>query len=187
MKNKIKKNSKKIKKKSGAVLWLTGLSGSGKSTIGDSLHEILNKKGISAQRLDGDILREHFENKLGFNKEGRDLNIKISAFTSSLLEKHGVIVISSFISPYKHQRDFARNLSKKFIEIHVNASVETCIKRDTKGLYKKALAGEIKNFTGISDPYEVPENPHLVIDTDILNIKDSVKKVLDYLTKEGII
>ena len=187
MKKKIKKNKKKSNKNTGAVLWLTGLSGSGKSTIGDGLAEILNKKGVSAQRLDGDILREYFENKLSFNKKDRDFNIKMSAFTSSLLEKHGVLVISSFISPYKHQRDFVRNVSKNFIEIHINASIETCIKRDVKGLYKKALAGEIKNFTGISDPYEVPENPHLVIDTDKMNIKASVKKVLDYLIKEGIV
>ncbi len=173
--------------KKGAVIWLTGLSGSGKSTIADNLSEILEKKGVLVQRLDGDIFRAHFCNKLSFNKEDRDFNIKMAAFTSSLLEKHGVLVIASFISPYKHQRDFVRNVSKNFIEVYVKATLEICIKRDVKGLYKKAIAGEIKNFTGISDAYEIPEKPQLIIDTDNVNISESVEKTLNYLAKEKFI
>ena len=174
-----------LNKKSGAVLWLTGLSGAGKSTIGDRLYEILNEKGIPVERIDGDLFRNHFGNKLNFNKEDRDFNIKMAAFTSSLLEKHGVFVIASFISPYKHQRDFVKDSAKNFIEVYVNASLDTCIKRDTKGLYKKALSGEIKNFTGVSDPYEVPENPSLVVNTEENDLETLIKKIIDYLIKEN--
>ncbi|MFA6227370.1 MAG: adenylyl-sulfate kinase [Candidatus Paceibacterota bacterium] len=174
------KYKKKLHNKK-AVLWLTGLPSSGKSTIADRLFEILSKGGLKVQRLDGDIFRNYFGNNLGFNKADRDFNIKTAAFISSILEKHKILVIASFITPYSHQRDIVRNISGSFIEIFINASLDTCIKRDAKGLYKKAIAGEIRNFTGISDPYEIPENPHLTINTEELNIEESVDKIIKYL------
>ncbi|OGI94688.1 adenylyl-sulfate kinase [Candidatus Nomurabacteria bacterium RIFCSPLOWO2_01_FULL_40_18] len=177
----------KLKNKKSGVLWLTGLSGAGKSTIGDRLSEILQKKGTVTQRLDGNLLKGCFGTKLNFKGDNHDLNIRLAAFVGSALEKHGVFVIASFISPYKHQRELVRDASTNFIEVYVEASLDICTKRDVKGFYKKIISGERNNFPGFSYPYEIPENPNLVVNTENSDIELSVKKILDYLLKEKYI
>lgn len=164
----------------GMVLWLTGLSGSGKSTLAERLYDELKRLGKQVERLDGDILRGVFPNT-GFSKEARDEHIKRVGFMASRLEHHGVIVVASFISPYRAARDFVQNLCQNFIEIYVKASIEECKRRDVKGLYKKALAGEIKSFTGIDDPYEEPIQPAIIVDTELQTIEQSITQIMDYL------
>lgn len=164
----------------GFVLWLTGLSGAGKSTLAEILYEKIAATGKPCEQLDGDILRGVFPNT-GFSKEARDEHIRRVGFMASRLEHHGVAVVASFISPYREARDFIRGLCDHFIEVHVNASLEACQHRDVKGLYKKALAGEIKEFTGIDDPYEAPENPEIVVNTDTQTIDESIQQIMDYL------
>ena len=154
------------------VLWFTGLSGAGKSTLAEKAYEYYKNKGCRVEQLDGDKVRAIFPDT-GFSKEERDQHVKKVGFLASLLEKHEVIVISSFISPYREARSFVRNLCGNFIEVYVKASLEVCEERDVKGLYKKARSGEITNFTGIDDPYEVPENPEIVIETDRLSVEES--------------
>ena len=165
-------------KKQGFVLWLTGLSGSGKTTIAEELYRRLDAMGIGYERLDGDVLRGVFPNT-GFSKDARDEHIRRVGFMASRLEHHGIIVIASFISPYRLARQFVRDLCSIFIEVHVKASVDECTRRDVKGLYKKALAGEIKEFTGIDDPYEEPENPEIVVDTVNQTVDESVAQIMD--------
>lgn len=160
------------------VLWLTGFSGAGKSTVAERLYEKLTGMGKRVEQLDGDILRGVFPNT-GFSKEARDEHIKRVGFMASRLEHHGVIVIASFISPYRASRDFVRGLCKNFIEIHVKASLDECKRRDVKGLYKKALAGQIKEFTGIDDPYEEPERPEIVIETEHQTVDESVDQIMN--------
>ena len=167
-------------KKQGFVLWLTGLSGSGKTTIAEELYRRLDAMGIGYERLDGDVLRGVFPNT-GFSKDARDEHIRRVGFMASRLEHHGIIVIASFISPYRLARQFVRDLCSNFIEVHVKASVDECTRRDVKGLYKKALAGEIKEFTGIDDPYEEPENPEIVVDTVNQTVDESVAEIMDTL------
>ena len=167
-------------KKQGFVLWLTGLSGAGKSTIAQALAARLEHTGQKVERLDGDVMRSLFPGT-GFTREDRDEHIKRIGFMASRLEHHGVVVVASFISPYRQSRQAVRKMCKNFIEVYVMASLETCQKRDVKGLYKKALAGEIKNFTGLDDPYEQPEKPELVIDTDSLSVEQSVERITEYI------
>lgn len=162
-----------------AVFWFTGLSGSGKSTLSENFYAYLKKKGLRVEHLDGDSVRDIFP-KTGFTKEDRDRHIKRIGFLASKLEKNGVIVIASFIAPYQETRDFVRNLCNNFIEVHVATPLDVCEKRDVKGLYKKVRNGEIKNFTGIDDPYEIPENPEIIIDTTNMEIEDSVNEVINY-------
>ena len=164
------------------VVWLTGLSGSGKSTLADRITSEVGKKGYKVERLDGDSVREIFP-KTGFTKEDRDQHIKRIGFLASILERNGIIVVSSFVSPYREARGFVRGLCKNFIEVHVKASVEVCEERDTKGLYKKARSGLIKNFTGIDDPYESPESPDIVVDTANESQEESLLKILNYLNE----
>jgi adenylylsulfate kinase len=164
----------------GFVLWLTGLSGSGKSTLAERLYDELERLGKRVERLDGDVLRGVFPNT-GFSREARDEHIKRVGFMASRLEHHGVIVIASFISPYRAARQFVRNLCSNFVEIHVKASLEECQRRDVKGLYKKALAGEIKEFTGIDDPYEEPERPEITVDTEHQTLEQSLGHIMDHL------
>lgn len=164
------------------VLWFTGLSGSGKSTLADIVTEELTSQGRQVERLDGDILRGVFPNT-GFSRQARDEHIKRVGFLASRLEHHGVIVVASFISPYREARRFVRGLCSRFIEVYVKASVKECTRRDVKGLYKKVKNGEIAQFTGISDPYEEPENPEIVVNTELQSIEDSVKQVLDYIAR----
>ncbi len=164
------------------VLWFTGLSGAGKSTLADLLHRHLKEKDIKVERLDGDTVRLIFPNT-GFSKEERDNHVKRIGFLASMLERNDVAVIASFISPYKDSRNFVRGLCKNFVEVYVKASVEACECRDVKGLYKKAREGKIQNFTGISDPYEAPERPEIVIETEKESIDESLAIIKDYLNK----
>jgi len=164
----------------GFVLWLTGLSGSGKSTLAERLCEELERLDKKVERLDGDVLRGVFPNT-GFSKAARDEHIKRVGFMASRLEHHGIIVIASFISPYQTARDFVRDLCGNFVEIYVKASLDECKRRDVKGLYKKAMAGEIKEFTGVDDPYEEPKQPEIIVDTDHQRIEQSVSQIMDYL------
>ena len=170
----------------GFTVWFTGLSGSGKSTIAHALDRKLRERGVpNVEILDGDVVRENLSKGLGFSKEDRDINIKRIAFVCHLLTRNGVPNIAAAISPYREIRDYARQLIKNFIEVHVAAPLETCIERDVKGLYKKALAGEIKEFTGVSDPYEQPLNPEVVCHTRDESVEASVEKILAFLEENG--
>jgi len=166
----------------GATLWFTGLSGAGKSTIAEIVESELRERGYKVEVLDGDVVRTNLSKGLGFSKEDRDTNIRRIAFVADLLSRNGVVAITAAISPYREIRDEARALmGARFIEIHVKASVEECARRDVKGLYEKAMRGEIKEFTGVSDPYEEPFNPELVLDTEAESPEESAAKVLAVL------
>jgi len=165
----------------GAVLWFTGLSGSGKTTIAHEVEAKLLDAGVPVEILDGDVVRENLSKGLGFSEEDRNTNIRRIAFVAHLLQRNGVFVITAAISPYMAIRDEARAMIKDFVEIYADASLEVCEARDTKGLYAKARAGEIKGFTGIDDPYEAPENPEVVCDTDAEDVAQSGQKVIDKL------
>lgn len=172
--NKISFGRKKVQPK---VIWLTGLSGSGKSTIAEELYKKLKNKELKVEYLDGDRVRDIFP-KTGFSKEERDRHIKRIGFLASMLEKNGVIVIAAFISPYEEARQFVRDMCSNFIEVHVSTPLAECKRRDMKGLYAKAEKGEIKNFTGVNDPYEEPLNPELRIDTTNISVKEAVERII---------
>lgn len=169
----------------GLVLWFTGLSGSGKSTIAIEVEKELIKRGRAVYRLDGDNIRHGLNSDLGFSEEDRNENIRRIAEVAALFKDAGIITLVSFISPYRKMREFAREKigQNSFIEIYVKANVETCAKRDPKGLYMKAKKGEIEKFTGISSPYEEPENPEIIINTEKLSVLESVEYILSYLKK----
>ena len=171
----------------GATIWLTGLSGSGKSTIAVAAEQALIQRGRLAYVLDGDNVRHGLNKNLGFSPEDRTENIRRIGEVAKLFTDAGVIVFSSFISPYRADRDAVREImgAGDFIEVHVDASVETCEGRDVKGLYAKARAGEIPEFTGISAPYEAPEKPELVVDTNGQSVEESVAAVVAYLESGG--
>ncbi len=171
----------------GATIWLTGLSGSGKSTLAMTTEAALCERGNLAYVLDGDNVRHGLNRNLGFSPEDRTENIRRIGEVAKLFTDAGVIVFSSFISPYRADRDAARALfdGGDFIEVHLAASVETCEGRDPKGLYQKARAGEIPNFTGISAPYEPPLDPELVLDTGSLSVEESVSRLIEYLEEKG--
>jgi len=172
------------------IIWLTGLPSSGKSTIANELEYLLNKEyKAHTYLLDGDNIRHGLNKDLGFSKEDREENIRRIGEVAKLFVDAGLIVITAFISPYKKDRDFARSLvdDGEFVEVYVKCPVEVCEERDPKGLYKKARAGEIKGFTGVDDPYEPPENPEVVVETDKMNVKECVDKIVDYLKNRGII
>jgi adenylylsulfate kinase len=171
----------------GATLWLTGLSGSGKSTIAVAAERALIERGHLAYVLDGDNVRHGLNKNLGFSPEDRTENIRRIGEVARLFTEAGAIVFSSFISPYRADRDAVRELMAPgdFVEAYVSASLETCESRDVKGLYQKARAGEIPEFTGISAPYEEPEKPELLIDTNAQSVKESVEQVLEYLEAKG--
>lgn len=171
----------------GVTLWFTGLPCSGKSAVADRVADILKSKGFYAERLDGDIVRQDLTRDLGFSKKDRDENIRRVTFVSKLLTRNGVIVLTSFISPYKEMRAHARTQIGSFLEVYVKCSIEVCIERDVKGMYKKAMKGEIKEFTGVSDPYEEPEKPELVLETDKETLEESTGKVLAELEARGFI
>ncbi len=189
MKKKEKLNIKKTltSRKKGAVIWFTGLPSSGKSTLADKLALELIKRKRQVERLDGDVFRDFFKNKLGFSKDDRDFNIDIASCVCSLLEKNSVVVIASFVSPYLSHREKVRNTSSDFVEVFVDTPLEKCIERDVKGLYKKAIKGEIKEFTGISDPYEIPHNPEIVVKTENKSIKKCVQEIILYLESKKYI
>src|SRR5438874_8207756 len=150
----------------GFTIWFTGLSGAGKSTLSEVIEQRLKVRGRNVEILDGDIVRTHLSKGLGFSREDRDTNIKRIAFVCSLLTRNGVACISAAISPYCDTRDWARRQIGNFVEVYVKCPLEVCVQRDVKGLYKRAYAGEIKEFTGVSDPYEEPDNPELIVETD---------------------
>jgi adenylyl-sulfate kinase len=168
-------------KKQGFVLWFTGFSQAGKTTISDKLNEILKERNIKTERLDGDIVRQSLTKDLGFSKEDRDINIERVTFVAKLLSRNGVGVLVSFISPYRKQREMVKREVTNFIEVFVNAPLKVCEGRDTKGLYEKARRGEIDHFTGISDPYEKPNNPNIEIRTDKYGVDECVQQILEYL------
>jgi adenylyl-sulfate kinase len=165
----------------GFVLWLTGLSGAGKSTIAAKLGPALAERGHRVELLDGDEVRTNLCQGLGFSRADRDTNIARIGYVASKLATHGVAVLVAAISPYRQARDQVRAQVDHFIEVHVAAPVSTCAQRDTKGLYAKALAGQITNFTGISDPYEPPQTPELVLHTDTESVDQSVHHIITWL------
>ena len=169
----------------GFTVWLTGFSGVGKSTIAARLAEELQKRGRQVEILDGDELRTHLSKDLGYSKEDRDTQIRRVGYVARLLTRNGVAVISAVISPYRAARDANRKMIGNFIEVHVKASLEACSERDVKGLYRKALAGEVQNFTGVSDPYEPPEHPEVICDTENETVEESTAKILRQLQKMG--
>ena len=169
------------------TLWLTGLPCAGKSTLAQAVALELARRKQPAELLDGDVVRRQWPKGLGFSQQDRYENIRRIAFGCRLLNAHGIAAIVAVISPYRAIRDEARTSIVNFIEIHVNASIETCTRRDVKGLYKKALAGEIQDFTGISAPYEPPLNPELVIDTEREDAAQSVRSILACLQARSLI
>lgn len=178
-----RKDKERMLKQRSMVIWFTGLSGAGKTTLAVGIEQELSKRGYLTQVLDGDNIRSGINNNLGFSEEDRMENIRRIAEVSKLFINCGVITINSFVSPTRNIRILAKDTIGKenFIEIYVNAPLEVCEKRDVKGLYAKARKGEIKDFTGISAPFEPPVNPDIEIRTDKLSIKDSIKKVLDLI------
>jgi adenylylsulfate kinase len=171
----------------GITVWFTGLSGSGKTTLCNLIQSKLNHRNIKVELLDGDVVREHLSSDLGFSKEDRQKNIERVAFLANLLSRNGIIVLASFISPYQKTRDYCRDHIDSFIEVYVKCSIDECIRRDVKGLYQKALKGEIKQFTGISDPFEEPISPEVTVETETETIEESANKVMEYLEHHGYI
>lgn len=178
-------------KKNGFTLWLTGLSGAGKSTLALELKAELRNRGVEVELLDGDEVRTNLSKGLGFSKEDRDTNIRRIGYVSRLLARNGVGVISAAISPYREVRDEVRSGTEKdgaaFIEVFVKCPIDILATRDVKGLYKKALAGEIKEFTGISDPYEEPRRPDITVETDRETVDESTSKIIRELEKRRVI
>ncbi|MCS6835957.1 MAG: adenylyl-sulfate kinase [Anaerolineae bacterium] len=171
----------------GFTLWLTGLSGAGKTTIGQGIEARMKALGLRVERLDGDTVRQGLTRDLGFSKEDRDKNIERVTYVAKLLSRNGVGVICSFISPYRQARETARRETTNFIEVYVHAPLEVCMSRDVKGLYAKALRGEIKQFTGIDDPYEAPERPEILLMTDRQTPEQSIAQVWAYLAERGFV
>jgi adenylylsulfate kinase len=169
----------------GFTIWFTGLSGAGKSTLSEAVQERLNAHGRNVEILDGDVVRTHLSKGLGFSREDRDTNIKRIAFVCSLLTRNGAICISAAIAPYREAREWARNEIGNFVEVYVKCPIEVCRERDVKGLYKLVDEGKIKNFTGVDDPYEEPENPELVIETNTESVEESVNRIFARLIELG--
>jgi len=169
----------------GFTLWFTGLSGAGKSTLAKRVEQRLKEIGRDVEVLDGDIVRTHLSKGLGFSREDRDTNIKRIAFVCNLLTRNGVICISAAIAPYCEAREWARREIGNFVEIYVKCPIDVCRQRDVKGLYKLVDAGKIKNFTGVDDPYEEPEHPELLVETDKETIEESVNRIFARLIELG--
>ena len=184
-----KEDRVKLLNQKGATIWLTGLSGSGKSTIAVELEHALIENRHQAYILDGDNIRHGLNKNLGFSPEDRTENIRRIGELAKLFTEANIITIAAFVSPYREDRDNVRKLLNQgeFIEIYVRCSLEVCETRDTKGLYKKARAGEVKNFTGISAPYEEPLNPELTIDSSKLSVEESTREILNYLAGKGYV
>jgi adenylylsulfate kinase len=184
-----KSDRHQLNKHGSIIVWLTGLSGSGKSTLASQLEERLFKKGVRTYVLDGDNVRMGLNRDLGFSAEDREENIRRIGEVAKLFVDAGLVVITAFISPYKKDRAIARSLvgMDEFVEIYVKCSLEVCEDRDTKGFYKKARSGMIKQFTGIDDPYEEPENPEIVIETDKMSIQRSVEEILNFLEAKKLV
>jgi len=171
----------------GFTLWFTGLPCSGKSTVADRVAELLKERRPYVERLDGDIVRKDLTRDLGFSKADRDENIRRVTFVAKLLSRNGVAVLVSFISPYRELRDRARRETTNFVEVYCRCPLEVCASRDIKGMYRKALRGEIKEFTGVSDPYEEPLAPELVLDTDRESVEESAGRVIRKLEELGFL
>lgn len=171
----------------GFVLWMTGLSGAGKSTIAAELEKLFRARGIKYEHLDGDIVREGLTRDLGFSAEDRNKNIERVTFVAKLLSRNGIGCVCSFISPYQAMRDLVRSQTTNFMEVFVDAPLEVVIQRDVKGLYKKALAGQIPNFTGISDPFEAPTAPEIHLHTDRESVQESAARIITYLEAHNLI
>lgn len=169
----------------GFTIWFTGLSGAGKSTLSEIIEQRLQARGRNVEILDGDVVRTHLSKGLGFSKEDRDTNIKRIAFVCGLLTRNGVVCISAAIAPYREAREWARQEIGNFVEVYVKCPVEVCRQRDVKGLYKLVDEGKIKNFTGVDDPYEEPEHPELIIETDKETIEESVGRIFAKLEELG--
>jgi adenylylsulfate kinase len=182
-----RKEREKILGQRGVTVWLTGLSGSGKSTVATAAEQVVLGKGKLAYVLDGDNVRHGLNKNLGFSPEDRTENIRRIGEVAKLFNDSGVVVFTAFISPYREDRDAVRELMAEgdFVEVLVDADVATCEERDPKGLYKKARAGEIPEFTGISAPYEAPERPELVLDTGVQSLQESVEQLVGYLEEKG--
>jgi adenylyl-sulfate kinase len=174
-------------KHEGFVLWLTGMSGAGKSTISDHLMARFREGSAKVELLDGDVVRTNLSQGLGFSREDRDTNIRRIGFVGELLSRNGVIVVVAAISPYRATREEVKTRIANFVEVYVECPVEVLASRDVKGLYKKALAGEVTNFTGISDPYEPPENPDVVVHSGKESVIESVEKVWRELQRRALI
>ena len=171
----------------GFTLWFTGMSGAGKSTVSERVHERLRSAGAKVELLDGDIVRTHLSRGLGFSKEDRDTNIRRLGFVCELLTRNGVIAMVAAISPYREVREEVRARIGSFVEVYVTCPIDVLAQRDVKGLYKKALAGEIASFTGVSDPYEPPLNPEVTIDSSRESVDESVEKVWNKLVEMELI
>ncbi len=169
----------------GFTIWFTGLSGAGKSTLAEIIEQRLREHGHNVEVLDGDQVRTHLSKGLGFSKEDRDTNIKRIAFVCNLLTRNGVASISAAIAPYREAREWARQEIGNFVEVYVKCPLEVCRQRDVKGLYKLVDEGKIKNFTGVDDPYEEPENPEVVVETDKESAEESVQKIFAKLEELG--
>lgn len=171
----------------GFILWLTGLSGAGKSTISNALIPILESRGRKVELLDGDVVRTHLSKGLTFSKEDRDINIRRIGWVADLVARHGGVALVAAISPFRDVRDEIKRTYNNVIEVYVNASVEECTKRDVKGLYAKALKGEIANFTGVSDPYEPPLTPEVEVRTGAETLEQSVERIVTYLQSRKLV
>jgi adenylyl-sulfate kinase len=171
----------------GFTLWFTGLSGAGKSTVARLIETDLRERGLRVEVLDGDVVRTNLSKGLGFSKEDRDTNIRRIGFVCNLLTRNGVVAIAAAISPYQAIRDELRKDIGRFVEVYARCPLDTLVERDVKGLYKKALAGEIANFTGVSDPYEAPLNAEVVLDTNLETPAESAAKLLAWLEQNGYI
>jgi adenylylsulfate kinase len=169
----------------GFTIWFTGLSGSGKSTLSEVIEQRLRARGRNVEVLDGDIVRTHLSKGLGFSREDRDTNIKRIAFVCSLLTRNGVICISAAIAPYREARAWARKEIGNFVEVYVKCPIDVCRQRDVKGLYKLVDEGKIKGFTGVDDPYEEPDHPELVVETDKETVEQSVNRIFAKLEELG--
>jgi len=171
----------------GFTLWFTGLPCSGKSAVADRVAAALKERGQRVERLDGDIVRQDLTRDLGFSKKDRDENIRRVTFVAKLLSRNGVAVLTSFISPYREMRDRARGETTNFVEVYAKCPVEVCMQRDVKGMYQKAIRGDIKEFTGVSDPYEEPLRAEIVLETDKEALDESVNRVMVWLSEAGYI
>jgi adenylyl-sulfate kinase len=174
------------KNEKGCVIWFTGLPQSGKTTIANIVTDKLRRDGYSVEHLDGDITRKHLTSDLGFSKKDRDENIRRVGFVTEILERNGIIVIASFVSPYYIARKNVRDKAINFIEVFCNAPLSVCESRDTKGMYKKARNGEIEFFTGVSDPYEIPKNPEIELLTDKEKVEECVERVLRFVKENAL-
>ena len=169
----------------GFTIWFTGLSGAGKSTLSELLEQRLKARGRNVEILDGDIVRTHLSKGLGFSREDRDTNIKRIAFVCGLLSRNGVVCISAAISPYREAREWARQEIGNFVEVYVNCPIDVCRQRDVKGLYKLVDEGKITGFTGVDDPYEEPEHPELIVETDKETVEESLRRIMATLESLG--